>query len=139
MTPGEKIKYIRKQLNITQDDLHIQTGINLTTIKKYETNRVQPLPPQIDRIAKAFNISYVAINGVDNVGLRMKTVGDLMGVLMTLITSNIICLTGERDQSNLLTEETTSVYFNPTLSPYLRIASPFADSGNTFLENCKIL
>ena len=38
MTIGEKIKYCRKQIGITQDKLAELTGIHPVSIRKYETN-----------------------------------------------------------------------------------------------------
>ena len=39
MTIGEKIKYCRKQIGITQDKLAELTGIHPVSIRKYETNK----------------------------------------------------------------------------------------------------
>ena len=51
MTIGEKIKYCRKQIGITQDKLAELTGIHPVSIRKYETNKMQPQPPQLEKIA----------------------------------------------------------------------------------------
>ena len=40
MTIGEKIKYCRKQIGITQDKLAELTGIHPVSIRKYETNKM---------------------------------------------------------------------------------------------------
>lgn len=89
MTIGEKIKYCRKQIGITQDKLAELTGIHPVSIRKYETNKMQPQPPQLEKIAAALGVSYNALNGNDTAGLRLETVGDLMGVLMVLCNSGI--------------------------------------------------
>ena len=96
MTIGEKIRYFRKQLGITQDRLAEMTGIHPVSIRKYETNKMQPQPAQLERVAAALGVSYNAINGVDRAGLRLKTVGDLMGILIVLYNSGIIQIDGER-------------------------------------------
>ena len=101
MTIGEKIKYCRKQIGITQDKLAELTGIHPVSIRKYETNKMQPQPPQLEKIAAALDVSYNALNGIDNAGMRLETVGDLMGVLMVLCNSNILQITGERGEDNL--------------------------------------
>ena len=54
MTIGEKIKYCRKQIGITQDKLAELTGIHPVSIRKYETNKMQPQPPQLEKIAALF-------------------------------------------------------------------------------------
>ena len=65
MTIGEKIKYCRKQIGITQDKLAELTGIHPVSIRKYETNKMQPQPPQLEKIAVALGVSYNALNGSD--------------------------------------------------------------------------
>ena len=55
MTIGEKIKYCRKQIGITQDKLAELTGIHPVSIRKYETNKMQPQPPQLEKIAAALD------------------------------------------------------------------------------------
>lgn len=119
MTIGEKIKYCRKQIGITQDKLAELTGIHPVSIRKYETNKMQPQPPQLEKIAAALCVSYKALNGSDTAGLRLETVGDLMGVLMVLCNSGILQITGERGEDKLLKDETISIQFNPILSSYL--------------------
>ena len=119
MTIGEKIKYYRKQIDITQDRLAELTGIHPVSIRKYETNKMQPQPPQLEKIAAALGVSYNALNGSDTAGLRLETVGDLMGVLMVLCNSGILQITGERGEDKLLKDETVSIQFNHILSSYL--------------------
>ena len=95
MTIGEKIKYCRKQIGITQDKLAELTGIHPVSIRKYETNKMQPQPPQLEKIAAALGVSYNALNGSDTAGLRLETVGDLMSVLMVLISKSDIPTEGK--------------------------------------------
>ena len=119
MTIGEKIKYCRKQIGITQDKLAELTGIHPVSVRKYDTNKMQPQPPQLEKIAAALGVSYNALNGSDTAGLRLETVGDLMGVLMVLCNSGILRITGERGEDKLLKDETVSIQFNHILSSYL--------------------
>ena len=119
MTIGEKIKYCRKQIGITQDKLAELTGIHPVSVRKYETNKMQPQPPQLEKIAAALGVSYNALNGSDTAGLRLETVGDLMGVLMVLCNSGILRITGERGEDKLLKDETVSIQVNHILSSYL--------------------
>ena len=121
MTIGEKIKYCRKQIGITQDKLAELTGIHPVSIRKYETNKMQPQPPQLEKIAAALGVSYNALNGSDTAGLRLETVGDLMGVLMVLCNSGILQINGARGEDTLLKDDTVSIYLNPVLSSYLEI------------------
>ena len=121
MTIGEKIKYCRKQIGITQDKLAELTGIHPVSIRKYETNKMQPQPPQLEKIAAALGVSYNALNGSDTAGLRLETVGDLMGVLMVLCNSGILQISGDRGEDKLLKDDTVSIHLNPVLSSYLEI------------------
>ena len=121
MNTSEKIKYCRKQLGITQDKLAELTGIHPVSIRKYETNKMQPQPAQLERIAAALGVSYNALNGADHAGLRLETIGDLMVVLMVLTNSGVLKITGERGADHMLKEDTVSVCFNPVLSSYLEI------------------
>ena len=110
---------MQKANRITQDKLAELTGIHPVSIRKYETNKMQPQPPQLEKIAAALGVSYNALNGSDTAGLRLETVGDLMGVLMVLCNSGILQITGERGEDKLLKDETVSIQFNPILSSYL--------------------
>lgn len=121
VTLGEKIRYYREQLGITQGKLAELTGIHPVSIRKYETNKMQPQPPQIERIATALGVSYNALNGIGNAGMRLETVGDLMGILMVLCDSGIIQISGERGEDKILKDDTVSIHLNPILSSYLEI------------------
>lgn len=63
MTIDEKIKYLRKNMNITGKQLADKSNIHPVTIRKYETNKMKPQPNQIEKLAHIFNVSpYVLIN-----------------------------------------------------------------------------
>ena len=61
------------------------------------------------------------MNGSDTAGLRLETVGDLMGVLMVLCNSGILLISGERGEDKLLKDDIVSIHLNPVLSSYLEI------------------
>ena len=61
MTTGEKIKYLRNKLNITQSSLANKANIHPVSIRKYETNKMIPQPTQIEKLAKALNVSRVVL------------------------------------------------------------------------------
>ena len=82
---------------------------------------MQPQPPQLEKIAAALGVSYNALNGSDTAGLRLETVGDLMGVLMVLCNSGILQISGERGEDKMLKDDTVSIHLNPVLSSYLEI------------------
>lgn len=121
MTVGEKIKYYRTRLNMTQGHLAELSDIHPVSIRKYETNKMQPQPSQIERIAAALGVSNNALTGIDNTGLRLKTVGDLMGILMILLNANVLQITGVRGEDNLLEYNSVKIKFNPILIPFMEI------------------
>lgn len=95
MTIGEKIKYFREKQDMTQAKLAELTGIHPVSIRKYETDKMEPKEPQIERIAEALNINTFALTGTDVPKVKYKTVGNVMGVLMYMINAGIIDLTWE--------------------------------------------
>lgn len=121
MTMGEKIKYLRKQRDLTQDQLGRMTGIHPVTIRKYELNKIQPTPAQIERLALALGVGSIALSGVDNSGLRIETYGDLKGLIMTLYNIGVISFSGERNADNSLIKETVKINFHSCLSSYLKL------------------
>lgn len=117
MTIGEKIKYFRTRIGITQAKLAELSGIHPVSIRKYETNKMVPQAPQIDRIAEALGISSFAIAGIEN-NIRLETVGDFMGLMIMLIKTKIISLHGEREENGMLNSQTVSVETNPFISNF---------------------
>ena len=115
MTIGEKIKYCRKHLKMTQRELAELTGIHPVSIRKYEIDKTVPQPEQLMKIAKALGVSYVSLQGVKKTGLELETWGDLYGTLMALIDSNILRL----ELDGAPSEDHYSLYFNPLLDDYL--------------------
>ncbi len=117
MTIGEKIKYFRTRMGITQAKLAEISGIHPVSIRKYETNKMVPQSAQIDRIADALGISSFAIAGIEN-NIRLETIGDFMGVLIMLCKTHIIELKGDREENGSLNAETISFVINPSISKF---------------------
>ena len=119
MTIGEKIKYFRTRIGITQAKLAELSGIHPVSIRKYETNKMIPQSQQIDRIAEALGVSSFAIAGIEN-NIRLETVGDFMGLLIMLIKSNIVLVKGERGKDEIIKSETVSFKVNPVISQFFK-------------------
>lgn len=117
MTIGEKIKYFRTRIGITQAKLAELSGIHPVSIRKYETNKMVPQAPQIDRIAEALGISSFAIAGIEN-NIRLETVGDFMGLMIMLIKTNIISINGEREETGMINADSVSFKINPFISNF---------------------
>lgn len=67
LTIGEKIKYCRKKLNMTQKELGEICGIAESTIRRYELNKLRPKYETLLKISSALNIDarYFYKNDID--------------------------------------------------------------------------
>lgn len=117
MTIGEKIRYFRTRMGITQAKLAELSGIHPVSIRKYETNKMIPQSQQIDRIAEALGVSSFAISGIEN-NIRLKTIGDFIGLLIMLIKTNIVSIEGERGDDEALNPDTVSFKINPFITQF---------------------
>lgn len=114
MNIGEQIKYMRKKRKITQNQLAEMTGIHPVTIRKYETDRLQPKKEQVDKIADALSVSPLAFGEFNSNVIRLDTEGDLMGLLIMLYKSKVIHIhPSEADD-----QDAAFVEFSPLLSYY---------------------
>jgi transcriptional regulator with XRE-family HTH domain len=67
MTTGEKIKQLRKQLGMTQEELGNLIGVKKAAINKYETGAVVNLKRStIDSLARALHVSPVELLSPDD-------------------------------------------------------------------------
>lgn len=117
MTIGDKIRYLRTRMGITQGELADLSGIHPVSIRKYETNKMTPQAQQIEKIAEALGVSSFAISGTDN-NIRLETKGDFMGLLLMLIKTNLLIIKGERGEDDSLIPETVSFEINPFVSQF---------------------
>ena len=117
MNIGEQLKYMRKKRKITQNQLAEMTGIHPVTIRKYETDRLQPKKEQVDKIADALSVSPLAFGEFNNNVIRLETEGDLMGLLIMLYKSKVVHIhTPEADE-----QDAAFVEFSPLLSYYFSL------------------
>lgn len=56
-TFGQKIKYLRKVKNITQEQLAKDLFIDKSTIAKYETDKIEPSMTMLKKFAQYFDVS----------------------------------------------------------------------------------
>ena len=117
MTIGEKIKYFRSRIGITQAKLAELSGIHPVSIRKYETNKMVPQAAQIDRLAEALGVSSFALAGFEN-NIRLETVGDFMGLMIMLIKTKIISVNGEREESGMINTDTAQFVINPFITTF---------------------
>ena len=117
MNIGEQIKYMRKKRKITQNQLAEMTGIHPVTIRKYETDRLQPKKEQVDKIADALSVSPLAFGEFNSNVIHLETEGDLMGLLIMLYKSKVIHI----HSSEAADSDTAFVEFSPLLSYYFSL------------------
>ena len=137
MTIGEKIKYFRKRIGITQAKLAELSGIHPVSIRKYEINKMVPQTPQIDRLAEALGESSFALAGFEN-NIRLETVGDFMGLMIMLIKTKIVSINGKREESGMLNADTAEFVINPFITSFFAAKSDKTElSANTLLYYLK--
>lgn len=122
-TIGDRIRYFRRKKLLTQADLAEMTGIHPVSIRKYETNKMQPQPAQIDKIAKALRINSCAISGSNSQITHLDTIGDMMGLLILWHKSGILRIDGDRDEDNHLIPESVHLVPSPVLKKHLTLIS----------------
>lgn len=123
MTIGKRIKYLRAQRGISQSQLSQASGVPLISIKRYETDKVHPQPEQIERLAEALGIGRFALTGENLTSLHVETVGDFIGLIISLCNSKVLTIIGERGTDGFLSEESFRIVFNPALDKYLKLCS----------------
>ena len=137
MTIGEKIKYFRKRIGITQAKLAELSGIHPVSIRKYETNKMVPQAAQIDRLAEALGVSSFALAGFEN-NIRLETVGDFMGLMIMLIKTKIVSINGERDENGMINANTAQFVINPFITNFFDAKTDKTNlSANTLLYYLK--
>lgn len=109
MTIGEKIKYLRKQRGLTQDQLAYKAGLHTITIRKYEAGQRTPRIQQIESLANALDINAIALQDMD---FRFETVGDIMGIITILYHMNVISIAGERNEDTTLKADTLRIHLS---------------------------
>ena len=137
MTIGEKIKYFRSRIGITQAKLAELSGIHPVSIRKYETNKMVPQAAQIDRLAEALGVSSFALAGFEN-NIRLETVGDFMGLMIMLIKTKIVSINGEREESGMINPDTAQFVINPFITNFFDSKTDKSNSyANTILYYLK--
>lgn len=100
MTIGEKIKYLRNKLNITQSSLANKANIHPVSIRKYETNKMIPQQTQIEKLAKALNTSsFALIDSYDN--LKCISLGDLYSIIILLYKFGLMDFYIDNESKNI--------------------------------------
>ena len=74
MTVGQNIKYFRKKLKLTQEQLAKNSGLSRNAIYNYENGRRSPDIKTLNKIAEAFGISPNELLGLDTKQINLSQV-----------------------------------------------------------------
>ena len=129
MTIGDRIKYFRKQRGYSQLELAELTGLHHVTIRKYEANMRTPQADHLHKVADALDVNRSALIGINESQFSMNTVGDLLGMIITLCQAKVLSFSGNRDEDGVLDPETVRITLSPMLSSYY--AAQIEQSGNS--------
>ena len=64
---SERLKLLRKEKNISAEELANKLNINKSTISRYENDKTEPYLPIVLKIAKYFDVSLDWIAGISNI------------------------------------------------------------------------
>lgn len=128
---GEKMKRYRKLRNMSQEELSEASGINVSTIKKYECGFRNPKVDQLVKIANALDISINAF-----VSFEITTVSDVISLLMSMDEQTEMCWKGEKDAEGNYIPDSISISFensmiNNSLAAYMK----YRDAKYNISEN----
>ncbi len=84
MSFGQRIIQVRKEKNISQDELAKKLQATATTIGRYERDEVKPSIEVAVRIAEALEVSLDYLTGVSKNELKDKKMIDRINSLLTL-------------------------------------------------------
>lgn len=130
MTIGDRIKKIREHFEITSNEFAELTGIHPVTIRKYETNKMQPSKEHIDKMCESLRLPRMVFEGIPEQYTDLHFRGDLYQVVLSLMASGILSLSTEFSENG-------NIYTKP--SEELADLIDFTIDGNTIpLDKIKI-
>ena len=106
-TIANKIKNYRKEQSMTQEELSKKSGINISTIKKYETGNRNPKYEQLAKIASALGIN---INSFFD--LEVNAISDILSILIKFDKSTDIKWNVIKDEYGKIITDSISLSFN---------------------------
>ena len=128
---AEKIKYYRNIKKMSQDELAEASGINVSTIKKYECSIRNPKPDQLQKIATALGISVNAFISND-----IESVNDVLFLLMKLERHSKLNINGIKDENGKYNANSINLTFsddqiNNILADYLNLKDGMIENPTT--------
>ena len=118
---GDKIRSYREFRGFNQIELAKLSGINVGTIRKYETGVRNPKPDQLEKIAKALGLNYSVF-----FDFNLETSGDIMALLFAIDDTVDIAFNGKENEDGKLERGSIGLHFvKPTLETFLKDWSDF--------------
>ncbi len=117
---ADKIKRYRKLKEMSQEQLSELSGINVSTIKKYECGLRNPKPDQLLKIATALGISINVF-----LSYEIKSVGDVLSTLIKLDEQTDMKISATKDENGIIDPNSITITFsneqiNSALAKYLQ-------------------
>ena len=109
MTLGEKIKFYRESLGITQTQLSEMSKIGISTIKKLECDMMNPKPNMLKKVADALHVSMYIFTDFDIDG-----VSDVLALLTKMDEQIDMTFEAEYDENQDPIPETIKISFKPS-------------------------
>lgn len=81
---SERLKNLRKEKNISAEDLATELKINKSTISRYENGKTEPYLPIVLKIAQYFDVSLDWIAGISNIRESYITPNNLLKLYNSL-------------------------------------------------------
>lgn len=130
-----KIRKFRKEKNMSQEELSTLSGINISTIKKYEGGARNPKPDQLLKITNALGISINAI-----MEFELTTISDVISLLMRMDEQTDMNWTGQKDADGNYIPSSISLSFNDAklneaLSSYMQYREAHMASSTLATNN----
>ena len=104
---ANRIKRFRKLKNMSQEELAQISGINISTIKKYESGYRNPKPDQILKIANALGVSINALMSYD-----ISSLSDVLCLIIKLHQEAGLQIDGEKDADGKYIPDTIRMSFS---------------------------
>lgn len=139
LTYAQTIKKYRKIKNMSQEDLSNSSGINVSTIKKYETGNRLPKREQLEKIASA-----LGINVNDFYDNSINTTGELLSTLISIEKQTDMKISGKKNKDGKYDPNSINISFtnkdvNALLAEYLSYKDQYKEIENESGELEKLI
>ncbi|MQW23414.1 MULTISPECIES: XRE family transcriptional regulator [unclassified Lactococcus] len=125
---SNRLKKLRKELDLSQTELANKIGVSYQAIQKYELEKGKPRAKNIEALANFFNVSISYLLGESNLrqGDKITQIMEELSIPRQEKTINFA-----ENQLNEQTEENKIIQFNASLCPY-RVIEQALSAGTGF-------